>query len=46
MAIELGLVSADISVKLKASEFRRTEFDFAPPPDVDHLHDVDGAVGA
>jgi cation diffusion facilitator CzcD-associated flavoprotein CzcO len=45
-AIEAGLVSADISVKLKASEFWRTEFDFAPPPDAEYLHDVDGGVGA
>jgi cation diffusion facilitator CzcD-associated flavoprotein CzcO len=45
-AIESGLLSADISVELKPSEFWRTEFDFAPPPDVEYLHDVDGGVGA
>ena len=51
-AIEKGLLNADISRKLKPSEFLRTDFDFAPPlpaqpQDGDaHLHDVDGGVGA
>lgn len=43
-AIELGLLSPDISVKHKPSEVWRTEFDF-PPIDESYLH-VDGAVGA
>ena len=45
-AIERGLLSADISVKRKPSEFWRTEFDFPPPQDAAYLHDVDGGVGA
>jgi putative flavoprotein involved in K+ transport len=45
-AIEAGLLDADISVRLKPSEFWRTEFDFAAPPDAEYLHDVDGALGA
>jgi cation diffusion facilitator CzcD-associated flavoprotein CzcO len=45
-AIECGLLSADISVQRKPSEFWRTEYDFAPPQDAGYLHDVDGGVGA
>lgn len=43
-AIEEGLLDADISVKLKPSEVRRTGFDF-PPVDERYLH-FDGGVGA
>ena len=43
-AIERGLLSADISVKLKPTEFWRKDFDFVPPLP-SHPQEVDGGVG-